>query len=192
MAELASHQLQVVNWFFGRNPERVFGTGGIYRYQDGREVPDHVYLMYEYPGNLTVTFSSIQSNAWDHYYEAFFGTKGTIIMSGEREAMLFYEGGAEPTELKVEDVKGDAPVMQASESRARDAAGQNVSGSATGFNALTAYRLELEGFAQTIRNGRPNMCDAKVGMKAAIATIMGYDAFDKKIRNDIRSDLYPS
>lgn len=192
MAELASHQLQIVNWFFGENPERVFGTGGIYRYQDGREVPDHVYLMYEYPGNLAVTFSSIQSNAWDHYYEAFFGTKGTIIMSGERVAMLFYEGGAEPTELKVENVKGDAPVMQASESRARDAAGTSVTGSATGFNALTAYRLELEGFAQTIRDGRPNMCDGKIGMRAAIATIMGYDAVDKKMKSEIRSDLYPS
>lgn len=192
MAELASHQLQVVNWFFGRNPERVFGTGGIFRYQDGREVPDHVYVMYDYPGNLTVSFSSIQSNAWDHYYEAFFGTKGTIVMSGEREALLFYEGGAEPTELKVEDVEGDAPVMQASESRARDAAGQSVSGSSTGFNALTAYRLELEGFAQTIRSGRPNMCDARVGMEAAIATIMGYDAVSGKMKSEIRSDLYPS
>jgi predicted dehydrogenase len=192
MAELASHQLQVVGWFFEKNPERVFGTGGIFRYQDGREVPDHVYLMYEYPGNLTVTFSSIQSNAWDHYYEAFFGTKGTIIMSREREALLFYEGGVEPTELKVEGVQGDAPVMQASESRARDAAGQSVSGSASGFNALTAYRLELEGFAQTIRSGRPNLCDATVGMDAAIATIMGHDAVSKKIRQDIRSDLYPS
>jgi predicted dehydrogenase len=192
MAELASHQLQAVSWFFGRLPERVFGTGGIYRYQDGRELPDHVYLIYEYPGNLTVTYSSIQSNAWDHYYEAFFGTTGTIIMSSEQEALLFYEGGAEPTELKVENVEGDVPVMQASESRARDAAGQSVAGDSIGFNALTAYRLELEGFAQTIRTGRPNLCDGVEGMNAAVATIAGYDAVEKKIRNDIRSDLYAS
>ena len=192
MAELASHQLQVVNWFFDSVPSRVFGTGGIHRYQDGREVPDHVYLMFEYPGNLTVTFSSIQSNAWDHYYEAFFGTKGTIVMSREREAMLFYEGGVEPTELKVETAPGDAPVMQASESRARDAAGQTVSGSSSGMSALTPYRLELEGFAQTIRNGRPNLCDGVEGMRAAVATIMGYDAVSEKMRIDIRDDLFPA
>jgi predicted dehydrogenase len=195
MAELASHQLQVVNWFSGRLPQRVFGTGGTYRYEDGREVPDHVYLMYEYPGNLTLTFSSIQSNAWDHYYEAFFGTEGTLILSGEREAMLFYEGDKkqEATEVKVENVKGDAPVMQASESRARDAAGTSVTGSsAGGFNALTAYRLELEGFAQTIRDGRPNLCDGIEGMNAAVSTITGYDAVEGRIRNDIRSDSYPS
>ncbi|UCF37635.1 MAG: Gfo/Idh/MocA family oxidoreductase [Acidobacteriota bacterium] len=193
MAELASHQIQIVNWFSGRLPERVFGTGGTHLYKDGREIPDHVYLMYDYPDGLTLTFSSIQSNAWDHYYEVYFGTKGTILLSGEREAMLFYEGGHEPSELKVENVQGDAPVMQASESRARDAAGTAVSGGAAGgFNALTAYRLELEGFAQTIRDGRPNLCDGVEGMNAAIATIMGYDAVEKQIRNDIRPDIYPS
>jgi predicted dehydrogenase len=191
MAELASHQLQIVNWFSGRVPEKVYGTGGIYRFNDGREVPDHVYLMYEYPGGLTLSFSSIQSNQWDHYYEAFFGTKGTILLSAESEAMLFYEGGAEPTELKVESVKGDAPVMQASASRARDAAGTAVSGSAAGFNALSAYRLELEGFAQTIRDGRPNLCDSSEGMRAAISTIMGYDAVDQHAVLPIRGDLFP-
>lgn len=191
MAELASHQLQIVNWFSGRLPKKVFGTGGIYRYQDGREVPDHVYLIYEYPNGLNLTFSSIQSNAWDHYYEAFFGTKGTLILSGEREAMLFYEGGAEPTELKVEYSQSDAPIMQASASRARDAAGTSVSSSSSGFNALTAYRLELEGFAQTIRDGRPNLCDGIEGMNAAISTILGYDAVEQQTALPIREDVFP-
>jgi len=193
MAELGSHQIQIVNWFSGRLPERVYGTGGIYRYPDGREIPDHVFVTYDYPDNLTYTFSSIQSNAFDHYYEAFFGTKATLLLSGEKEAMLFYEGGAEPTELKVKEVQGDDPVMQASASRARDAAGTSVSGSsAGGFNALTAYRLELEGFAQTIRQGRPNLCDGVEGMNAAVATILGADAVVNNTRTDIRPDTFAS
>ncbi len=192
MAELGSHQIQVVNWFFGSVPEKVYGTGGIERYKDGREVPDHVYVMYEYPKGRTFTFSSIQSNAWDHYYEAFFGTQGTLILSGEREALLFYEGSKEATEVKVEAVKGDAPVMQASASRARDAAGTATSSSAAGFNALTAYRLELEGFAQTIRDGRPNLCDGYEAAKAAVSTIMGHDAVAQKTVLPIRSDLFPT
>jgi predicted dehydrogenase len=191
MAELASHQIQVVNWFSNRLPERVFGTGGIYRFKDGREVPDHIYLIYEYPEDLTFSFSSIQSNKWDHYYEAFFGTKGTILMTGEKDALLFYESGAEATQVKVENVSGDAPIMQASESRAWDAAGTQMSGSSSSsFNALTAYRLELEGFAQTIRDGRPNLCDGQEGMNAAVATIVGFDAVEQKARIDIREDLF--
>ena len=117
--------------------------------------------------------------------------KRHILMSGEKEAMLFYEkGGPEPTELKVENVAGDAPMMQASESRARDAAGSAVSGTSAGFNALTAYRLELEGFAQTIRSGRPNLCDGQEGMNAAVATILGFDAVQQQARIDIRPDMF--
>lgn len=191
MAELGSHQIQVVNWFSNSVPAKVYGTGGVYRFQDGREVSDHVYVMYEYPNNLTTTFTSIESNAWDNYYEAFFGTKGTILITGEREAMLFYEGGAEPTEVKVENVKGDAPVMQASESRARDAAGgAAVSSTSAGFNALTAYRLELEGFAETIRDGRPNLCDSVEAMNAAVPTIMGHDAARQQTALSIPGDTY--
>jgi predicted dehydrogenase len=190
MAELGSHQLQIVNWFAGNLPNQVHGSGGIHRYQDGRKVPDHVYTIYEYPNDLTFMFTSIQSNAWDHYYEAFFGTNGTILLSGEREALLYHEGSVEATEVKVEAVSGDSPVMQASESRARDAAGAAASSTAAGFSALTAYRLELEGFAQTIRNGRPNLCDGVEGMNAAVSTILGFDAVNQRATLPIRDDLY--
>ena len=190
MAELGSHQLQIVNWFAGSLPEKVHGSGGVHRYRDGREVPDHVYTTYEYSNGLTFVFTSIQSNAWDHYYEAFFGTKGTILLSGEREALLYHEGSAEATEVKVEALPGDSPVMQASESRARDAAGTAASSTAAGFSALTAYRLELEGFAQTIRNGRPNLCDGVEGMNAAVSTILGFDAVNQRATLPIRDDLY--
>ena len=38
-------------------------------------------------------FSSIESNAFD-YYEMSMGTKGTLIMSREQDALLFEEGSA--------------------------------------------------------------------------------------------------
>jgi predicted dehydrogenase len=63
IAELASHEMNIVNWFFGAEPTSVMGTGGIYRFDDGREVPDHVYATWEYDGGRTAVFSSIESNA---------------------------------------------------------------------------------------------------------------------------------
>ncbi len=93
LAELASHQVNIVNWFFGAVPEFVHGSGSVARWKDGREVDDHVYATFEYSGGRTATFSSIESNAFDHFYEAFFGTKGTLVLKGETEAYLFEEGG---------------------------------------------------------------------------------------------------
>src|SRR5437667_728883 len=145
MSELCSHQIHAINWFAGNVPQSVVGTGGVQRYKDGREVNDHLYAIFEYPRNLTVTYSSIQSNAYDHYYEEFMGTKGTVILGGETEALLFMEGErGKASELSVAPDTG-GPVMQASESRARDAAGSAVGGGGkSGFSSLTAYKLELE------------------------------------------------
>ena len=193
MAELGSHQIQVVNWFSGSVPTAVHGSGGIHRYLDGREVYDHVYMMYEYPNDLTVSYSSIQSNAFDHYYEEFMGTKGTLILSGEKEAMLFYEGKNKPkeaTQLQVQGAAGGGPVMQASESRARDAGGSALAASTTDFTALRGYKTEIEGFCATIRNGAPNLCDGGVGMDAAVAILKGNEAIEKGQKLEIPPQTY--
>src|SRR5581483_7086431 len=126
-AELGSHQFSAVNWFLNTAPQAVYSSGGIYRYKDGREVNDHVYVTLEYPGGRTVTFSSIQSNKFDHYYEMFMGTKGTLILQGEAEAFLFNEEDNKTVNMEVTK-KGSGPVMDASESRAADAAGRTVTG----------------------------------------------------------------
>ncbi len=95
MAELCSHQLNATNWFLGSKPEAVHATGGVYRFKDGREVFDHVYATFEYPNGQTAVFSSVESNAFDDYYEMFMGTKGTLILRREIEALFFEEGGGE-------------------------------------------------------------------------------------------------
>jgi len=48
MCELATHQLDIANWFLDAMPYRVFGYGGTDYWRDGREVRDTVNLVYEY------------------------------------------------------------------------------------------------------------------------------------------------
>ncbi len=48
MTELTTHQVDVANWFMGTPPARVYGTGGLDYWRDGREVEDNVALVYEY------------------------------------------------------------------------------------------------------------------------------------------------
>ena len=192
MAELGSHQLQVVNWFTGSRPTAVYGSGGTYRFKDGREVPDHVYVTYEYPEGLTFTYSSIQSNRLDHYYEQFMGTEGTIILSGEREAMLFSEGqkATRATQIAVEAASSSGPVMSASESRVRDATGSQVSGDGSTYSPLQAYRDELAGFCNTVRQGAPNLCEGEEGMDACTPIIRANGSIARGEKLDIPSQLY--
>jgi len=187
LAELASHQVNIVNWFFGAEPEAVIGSGGIYRHRDGREVDDHVYATFEYPGGRTAVFSSIESNAFDHYYEAFFGTNGTLVLRGETEAFLFHEGSDAQEALAITPA-GPGPVLEASESRAADAAGTGPSGGQTGQgDRLAAYRAEIAGFCSAIRAGTPLRCGPDEAMGSAVACLRALEAIEGKARVPIRA-----
>jgi predicted dehydrogenase len=183
LAELGSHQINIVNWFFGAAPDAVTATGGIARYQD-REVWDHIYATFEYPGGRTAVFSSIESNAFDHYYEAFFGTKGTLIMRGEAEAYLFDEEGAQQATAIAVTAPGAGPVLEASESRAADAAGSPgaAAASASGADRLAAYRAEVTGFCSAIRTGQPLACGPEEALHSAAACLAADQAAERRAR----------
>jgi predicted dehydrogenase len=59
MAELASHHIDVADWFFGAHPEFVVGVGGLDFWKDGREVFDNIQLIYSYPGGRKLMYSAI-------------------------------------------------------------------------------------------------------------------------------------
>lgn len=140
MAELASHQLDVANRLLGTTPKRVIATGGIDWWNDGREVYDNLFCVYEYevdasrfkspargretpvsvaeggathpdPYTVRVTYSSLQNNAYEGASELVLGTKGSLFLTQSKG--LFYQ------EAIVEDpgwsqdgrVKADAGVV---------------------------------------------------------------------------------
>ena len=191
MAELASHMVAITDWFFGANASAAIGSGGIHRFKDGREVPDHTYVTLEYPGGRTAVFTSIESNAFDNYYEAYYGTKGTLILKGEVEAYLFEEGApageAKATGIAVAPKAG--PVGSASESRAADAAsgGKGVGAASGGGDRLAAYRYEISGFCSAIRTGAPLRVGPDRALASARACIAGFDAIENKARIEIKA-----
>jgi len=192
MAELASHMVAITDWFFGAHAVAAIGSGGVYRFKDeGREVPDHTYVTLEYPGGRDAVFTSIESNAFDNYYEAYYGTKGTLILQGEVEAYLFEEGApagaAKATGVAVAPKPG--PAGSASESRAADAAGagKGVAAASGGVDRLVSYRLEVSGFCSAIRTGTELKCGPGRGLGSARACIAGFDAIEKKARVEIKA-----
>jgi hypothetical protein len=186
MAELASHMVSITDWFFGATAESAIGSGGVYRFRDGREIPDHTYVTLDYPGGRTAVFTSIESNAFDGYYEAYYGTRGTLILKGETEAYLFDEGApageARATGVAVAAKAG--PVGTASESRAADAAGAGgrTGAPSGGGDRLAAYRYEIRGFCGAVRTGSPLQCGPELALGAARACIAGFLALEEKKR----------
>jgi predicted dehydrogenase len=181
-AELASHQVSVVNWFYGAKPEAVLASGSVSRFKDGREVYDHCYATWEYPGGRTAVFSSVESNAFDDYYEAYYGTKGTLILKRESEAMLFAEGerGAAATSLELAS-KTSAPVLESSETQAPTASVAQP-GSGGTFERRAGNIREIQGFCSAIRVGKPLLCGPDRAIESAKSCILANQAVEKKTR----------
>src|SRR5262249_47102164 len=110
MAELGSHQLDACSIFLGKvHPLAVSGVGLKCYYNDDREIENHVYCTFEFPGMnyqptvpardakgnpnfnnaVAVTYSSVNTNAFESYGECVMGTKGTLVVQTESEVMLY-------------------------------------------------------------------------------------------------------
>jgi predicted dehydrogenase len=55
---------------------------------------------------------------------------------------------------------------------------------------FTAYKLELEGFCRTIRNGDPNLCDGETGLQSAAAILKADEAAAQTTKLEIAKELY--
>jgi len=84
LAELSSHQIDIVNWVLNAVPEKVMGVGGIDYWKDGRETFDNIHLIYSYPDGVKATFTCLTSNAMDNYKTRIKGNKGTIILDYDK------------------------------------------------------------------------------------------------------------
>jgi predicted dehydrogenase len=188
VAELGSHQITAVNWFFDSTPDSAYTTGGISRFKDGREVFDHVYAIFEYPGGRTATFSSIESNAFEDAYEMYMGTKGTLILRRETEAYLFTEGEGNSTRVEVSR-KTSEPVADSSATLTADSSGRTVNATTqTNTERNIAYRNEIAEFCSAIRTGSAVRCGPELAMRSAIAVLTANRSAEKHVRLEVASD----
>lgn len=199
MAELGSHQLDAasiflgkvhpiaVQGFGGRNFYGVDGVGSPDKQADNREIDDHVYVTFEFPGpnydkdknpddKCIVTYSSINTNRFEPYGEMVYGSRGTLIMKTEKEAMLWREsgGGAKGgVEQRLHAVAGDdgsAPVLDTYETTAPTAAATEVAKNAASISR--GYTEEMEHFCHCIREGKDELrCNGTVAMADAIMAL---------------------
>jgi len=103
------HTLDVANWIMGQPPLWAAGTGG----RTIRPVGtcwDHFALVFQYPGNIGITFSSKQFDGHgtqpDGIRNRMFGTKGVLETAYGGQVMIrgkgdtFYRGGSSPAIYK--------------------------------------------------------------------------------------------
>ena len=221
MAELGSHQMDAASIFLGKvHPLAVSGYGGKNYYgihgvgpedkwDDDREIDDQIYVTFEFPGPkydandeqkkrdiCIVTYSSINTNRLEPYGELVYGSRGTLIMKTEKEALLYKEegrgstgGGPDQRLWVVENSSGGGPALDAYETTAPTAAA-----SASQIEDVSrGYKEEMEHFAYCIRNNRPVeelRCNGTVAMADAIMALTANMAMKYKRRIEFKPEWF--
>ncbi len=91
--EIGIHQLDSVSRFFRQRPVGVQGYGSLIEWDDGREIPDTVQAMVEYPGGVRLSYGATLANSFDGEYEIYYGSSAALMVRGER-AWMFREADA--------------------------------------------------------------------------------------------------
>jgi predicted dehydrogenase len=77
---LLAHHVDIVHWFLGGEPSKVFATGGRYSLGGIGETPDVFEALFEYPG-FVASWSCREIAAGGDDGLAFFGTRGMLTLS---------------------------------------------------------------------------------------------------------------
>jgi predicted dehydrogenase len=94
MGEIGIHQIDAVSWFLKARPTAVTGFGSILRWKDGRDVPDTVLGVFEFPGGVNFMYDATLCNSFDKEYEMYYGTQSAVMVR-DAKAWLFKEPDAE-------------------------------------------------------------------------------------------------
>lgn len=201
MAELGSHQLDACGILLGSilgakdgggvrkpvHPLAVSGVGVNSYFTDGREVEDHIFLTYEFPREIVVTYSSITTNELESYGEQVMGTRGTLAILAERDVYLFKEKSLRDTRITWAERRVGQPVTT-STSTVRWAAEAGTPDTL----ASRGYREEQEHLAWLIRHpgkGQPR-CSGEVALSDAVITLASNVAVRDKRRIEFKPEWF--
>jgi|ERR1051326_635650 predicted dehydrogenase len=91
IGEVGCHQIDQANWFLNGFPKAITGFSSTVLWDsDGRDVPDTVQVMIEYPGRVIVNYDATLANSFDGTYDMFYGSDAAVMVRDDK-AWLFKE-----------------------------------------------------------------------------------------------------
>jgi predicted dehydrogenase len=90
MGEMGIHQVDQAGWFLNARPVAVTGFHSLLKWKDGRDVPDTIQAVIEFPEGVHFTYDATLANSFDADYEVYYGTDAAVMMR-ENKAWMFKE-----------------------------------------------------------------------------------------------------
>jgi len=183
--DLYVHLLTGIHYIMGVTspPERAYSTGGLFQWKDGRDFPDQMTTLYDYP-DFRLMIRITLDNDSDEVIR-FLGTRGTVEIRGEQVSVSPQDGkGHSPCYyISSYPPKLHAEFVKEWEEKHTLAPGAAQALEAANYIAPPGYdedRQHLWNFFQSVRTRKPSVEDATFGNNTAIGCHMANYSYFKK------------
>ena len=179
MGEVAIHQLDLANRYLNGLPTAVTGFGAVTTWNDGRDMPDTVQCIFEYPSDVRVIFTSTLASSFSNSYTLFQGSNSSLMMR-ERRAWMVKEADSALLGWEVyarkEPCYDETGICMVADSTKLLQAGKEPGKEGSVEPTKEALYCALENFMRSIREEKKPACDADEGYRAAVVAIKANEA----------------
>lgn len=170
-------------------PERAMSAGGLFRWKDGREFPDLIQTLYEYPKFHFALRCSLNSEGGE--FIGFYGTKGTMIIKDG--ALTFHPQDTRPqpegysTQGWPAELRNAYLAQWRTEHPSASPLEAKVNTDGESFTVPSGYSDtvdHLANFFNSVRTRKPPVQDGHFGNNASVACHMAnYSYFNRTAAN---------
>ena len=181
MSDWGVHLNDIVLWALDSpGPKSVYATGGVVTTDDGRDTPDTLQVVYEFPG-CTLTYSMRKGNGLPlngHGYGILFcGTEGSLMLDRSGYEII-PDQVTLPYGIKL--IKGDRPI------RKIGLAAEKVAG-------VDGQPAHVEDFLRCLHSREKPVADIEVGHRSTNTCHLGNIAYKvgRKLNWDVATETFP-
>lgn len=180
--DLFVHLLSGIHFITGTNevPQKAQSTGGLYRWKDGRDFPDLIETLYDYP-NFRVALRCNLNNASGEPV-TFYGTKGTMTLNGNTLTVVPQDTRPQPEGYSLIGWPERLKTQYLAQWHAEhpDSGPQSETALNSTYSAPQGYNDVVDHeavFFEAVRSRKPVTEDVHFGNNTAIGCHMANDAY---------------
>jgi len=179
VGEIGIHHLDLTNWYLKLQPIAASGYSALVSWKDGRDVPDTVQCVIEYPNNVRMVFSSTLVSSFSESFTVFQGSNSSLMMR-EKRSWLIKEADSPLLGWEVyarkEEVHNETGIAMVADATKIIEAGKEPGKDGPLEPTQTPLYLALDHFARAIRTDAATPATALDGYVATVATIKANEA----------------
>jgi predicted dehydrogenase len=177
--EVGIHQFDLISSYLDATPTAVSASGAVIAWRDGREVPDTIECVLEYPRQVRALYSATLASSFGGAYSVFQGSNSSLLVR-EHRAWMFKEADSPLLGWEVyarkETVHDETGIALVADSTKILAEGKEPGKEGPVEPEKGPLYLALDNFARSVRKQARVNAGADEGYRATVVALKAHEA----------------